>query len=351
MSLLRLLKSEPLWFFLRLMAERIKTEESSSRETTELLNRLAKVLNMFTLDEHFLVLRDVIREALGDALTLGDVVGVLSLFPAVTMLLEFLRYVNGFTKYARSCLLFRVLAKYQQPAFIFEMCRILDLDDAVFALKRLDRMWQRRHVELDKAMETLARLFNGGNVQVKDDFCDLIVGFKGLSAALDEEKVNGSAERIVTPRTIDSTPDSEVTSDFDDDDNPDSPLRLPSATPPSHQPVPTASQQQHPPRARTTAPPNNVFLSRSESAPATLTFENDSEWAKQKRSRGVAAALDNPPEFHVGRDKGADFLQKQRQRVFEEKVMLAKAAQLRECTPQGFITEPPVRGQTQARHH
>ncbi|KAL4147345.1 hypothetical protein PRNP1_011101 [Phytophthora ramorum] len=199
MSLLRLLKSEPLWFFLRLMAERSKTEESSSRETTELLNRLAKVLNMFTLDEHFLVLRDVIREALGDALTLVDVVGVLSLFPAVTMLLEFLRYVNGFTKYARSCLLFRVLAKYQQPAFIFEMCRILDLDDAVFALKRLDRMWQRRHVELDKAMESLARLFNGGSVQVKDDFCDLIVGFKGLSAALDEEKVNGSAERIVTP--------------------------------------------------------------------------------------------------------------------------------------------------------
>lgn len=337
--------------------------------------------------------------------------------------------------------------------------------------------------------------------------------------------MNGSAERVVTPRVVDNIPDNKATSDMEDGDNPDSPLRLPSATPPSHQPVPlnrhlqrtrpgqafprkrtdrkawwqdlddasflllpsdrqdatspeqsrpqeqqehdpllrspktlpsvfvlteqphstrlsedikapldleeTASlsmetlpqietaapvsssvQQQHTPnpcaatrrqpRAGTGSPRNNVSLSRSESAPATLTFQNDSPWSKQKRSRGVAAALDNPLEFHIGRDKGADFLQKQRDRVYQEKgasrirhartpaaqahvmearvcralgkrplvlqtvlspltrpdphtvehaeVMLAKAAQLREFTPQGFITEPPVRGQILAKH-
>ncbi|KAL3672955.1 hypothetical protein V7S43_002256 [Phytophthora oleae] len=156
------------------------------------------------------------------------------------------------------------------------------------------------------------------------------------------------------------------------------------------------------PRTRTEVRPNVDTLSRSESAPATLTFENDAQWSKQKRSRGVAAALESPLEFHVGRDKGADFLQKQRERVYQEKgasrirhartpaaqahvmearvcralgkrhvvlqtelsplsrpdrhtvenavATLAKAAQLRESTPQGFITEAPVRGQSPAKN-
>ncbi|KAG1709474.1 hypothetical protein DVH05_020129 [Phytophthora capsici] len=156
--LLGLLKSEPLWFFLRLMADYCDSEKSPE-ETTELLNRVADVVCLFTLHEHFLVLRDVIREALGDALPLGDIVAVLALFPDIPRLVEFLRYAVGFAKCARTILIFRVLSKYQQPAFIFEMCRILDLDDAVFALKRLDRMWQRRHEELDMAIEPLARMY------------------------------------------------------------------------------------------------------------------------------------------------------------------------------------------------
>ncbi|KAG7380694.1 hypothetical protein PHYPSEUDO_006923 [Phytophthora pseudosyringae] len=514
LPLLRLLDSEPLWFFVRLMAEYCEAGENSREHVTELLDRVAKLVCTFSLDEHFLVLRDVLREALGDALPLSDVVGVLALFPQVSNLLDFLRYVVGFAKYARTSLIFRVLAKYQQPAFIFAMCRILDMDDAVFALKHLDRMWQRRHEELDQAMASLARLFAGGSVQVKDDFCDLIVGFRGLSATLDDDQANGSAERVVTPRVLENVPNEEPTSDTEDEDNPESPLRLPSATPPSHQPVqlnrhlqrtrpgqafprkrtdrnawwqdlddtsflllsadqedatsPEHSQQKHqeqnspvgspktlpsvfvlteqPPSVRLSEdaqapselegsavetlpqieaapsvprskkqqqapdvrPPTswqpragvedtriNATLSRSESAPATLlTFENDTQWSKQKRSRGVAAALDNALEFHVGRDKGADFLHKQRERVYHEKgatrirhartpvaqahvmearvcralgkrlttlqtvlsplsrpdphtegnavVMLAKAAQSRESAPQGFITEAPV---------
>ncbi|KAE9183209.1 hypothetical protein PF004_g24014 [Phytophthora fragariae] len=418
--LLRLLKSESQWFFLRLMAECCDAGETSQ---TDLLNRVAKVVCMFTINEHFVVLRDVIREALADALALSDIVCVLSLFPEVTKLVDFLRYVSGFAKYARSSLLFRVLSKYQQPAYIFEMCRVLDLDDAVFALKRLDRMWQRRHEELDKAMEPLANLLTRGNAQVKDDFCDLIVGFKGLSAALDEAKVNGSVDRVVTPRVTETIIDNEAASDTEDDENPDGPLRLPSATPPSHQPVPLARHLQRTrpdqafPRKRTdrnawwqdlddtsflllhqgdaspenqhspkhqaqdspaqslpsvfvlteqphstrssedtdnpsveplpqieTAAPRStnkqqvptrlanvnceprggtVPLSRSESAPATLTFENETLWSKQKRSRGVAAALDSPLEFHVGRDKGVDFLQRQRERVYQEKADFA----------------------------
>jgi len=523
--LLRLLKSESLWFFLRLMAEHCEVDEQSLGEATGLLNRVAKMLCVFSNEEHFLVLRDVIRAALGDALPLSDVVSVLALFPELSKLLEFLRYANGFAKFARTSLVFRVLSKYQHPVFIFEMCRVLDLDDAVFALKRLDRMWQRRHVDLDKAMGPLASNFAGGSGQAKDDFCDLIVGFRGLSAALEEGKGNG-AERVVTPRAVAGNVDSEDTSDTDEEVNPDSPLRLPSATPPSHQPVllnrhlertrpgqafprkrtdrkawwqdlddasflllpsdrqdatspeqprqheqeehasPVTSpnslpsvfvlteqphstrmnedaratpsledpatahvkilpqietaqpssrraQQQQPAleaRANTSWQPrlgaetsSTASLSRSESAPATLTFEKDTLWSKQKRSRGVAAALDTPLEFHVGRDKGADFLHKQRERVYQEKgasrirhartpaaqahvmeaqvcralgkrqlllkttlsplsrpdphtvenavVMLAKAAQLRESAPHGFITEPPLRGPMPAKHH
>ncbi|KAG6620378.1 uncharacterized protein IUM83_16381 [Phytophthora cinnamomi] len=156
--LLRLLKSESQWFFLRLMAEYCDVGDNSQDEVDELLNRVAKVVCMFTVDEHFLVLRDVVREALADALALSDIAGVLALFPDVENLLEFLRYGSEFAKCARSSLLFRVLSKYQQPEFIFEMCRILDVDDALFALKRLDRMWQLRHEELDNAMKLLANL-------------------------------------------------------------------------------------------------------------------------------------------------------------------------------------------------
>ncbi|ETP12530.1 hypothetical protein F441_12142 [Phytophthora nicotianae CJ01A1] len=495
-SLLRLLASEPLWFFLRLMAEHCDVE-NSLQQTTELLNQVAKTVCLFSLDDHLLLLRDVIRAALGDAMPLSDIVAVLALFSEVSKLLEFLRYVIGFAKSARTSLIFRVLSKYQQPAFIFEMCRILDLDDAVFALKRLDRMYQRRHEELDKAMESLSRLFAGGNVQVKDDFCDLIVGFRGLSAAVDEE-ANGS-DRIVIPRVTESIPHDEETSDEDEDeDDPDRPLRLPSTTPPSHQPVALnrhlqrtrpgqafprkrtdrkawwqdlddtsflllpsdrhseaslkrQEQQESPPKnlpsvfalteqphsvrlnedtkpldlddtttslealPQINVPPpintwqpqagqhSNISLNRSESAPTTLSYENDTQWSKQKRSRGVAAALNSPPEFHVGRDKGADFLQKQRNRVFQEKGasrirhaktliaqdhvmevrvcralgkrvpilqttlsplsrpdphtvesavnMLAKAAQLRESSPQGFVTEAPMHSPIPAKHH
>ncbi|KAG7382502.1 hypothetical protein PHYBOEH_010464 [Phytophthora boehmeriae] len=176
-SLLRLLNREPLWFFLRLMGEHCKhgVDEGIQADSPELLDRMAKLLEVFTAHDHHLVLKEVFREALADDMPLRDIVAVLSLFPDASRLLVFLRYANGFAKYARSSLLFRVLSKYQQSGFIFDMCRILDLDDAVFALKRLDRMWQRRHVELDKAMEPLAFRLAGGNAQVKDEFCDLIL--------------------------------------------------------------------------------------------------------------------------------------------------------------------------------
>ncbi|KAF4148963.1 hypothetical protein GN958_ATG01879 [Phytophthora infestans] len=495
-SLLRLLASEPLWFFLRLMAEHCDVEQRLE-QSTELLNQVAKTVCLFSLDDNLLLLKDVIREALGDAMPLSDTVAVLALFPEVSKLLDFLRYVMGFAKCARTSLIFRVLAKYQQPEFIFEMCRILDLDDAIFALKRLDRTWQRRHEELDRAMESLCRLCARGSVQVKDDFCDLIVGFKSLSA-LDVGESNESTDRVVIPRVVERAPH-EVTSD-EDEDEVDRPLRLPSTTPPSHQPValnrhlqrtrpgqafprkrterkawwqdlddvsclflPSDRQSEASPerREQQESSPNtlpSVFalteqplsvrlsedtkaldpedttmsletlphidqapvissatshphanrhsdtcLNRSESAPTTLSYENDSQWSKQKRSRGVAAALNRPLDFHVGRDKGADFLQRQRERVYHEKgassirhartsaaqdnvmearvcralgkrvptsqtilsplsrpdsqtvenavSMLAKAAQLRDSSPQGFVSEAPKRNQTPAKHH
>ncbi|KAG3164496.1 hypothetical protein PI126_g5065 [Phytophthora idaei] len=429
-SLLRLLTSESLWFFLRLMAEHCDVEQSLE-QSTELLNQVAKTVCLFSLDIHLLLLRDVIQEALGDAMPLRYIVAVLALFPDVSNLLDFLRYVFGFAKCARTSLIFRVLSKYQQPAFIFEMCRILDLDDSEFALKRLDRMWQRRHEELDKVMESLSRLFAGGSVQVKDDFCDLIVGFRGLSAAVDDTS-NGSVDRVVTPRVMESVPHDEVTSDEDGDEL-DRPLRLPSSTPPSHQPVALNRHLQRTrpgqafPRKRTdrkawwqdlddtsflflpsdrqseasperqespskslpsvfvlteqphsvrlsedtkpldledttttslpqieTAPPisstvgqpranqhSNTYLSRSESAPTTLSYENETQWSKHKRSRGVAAALNSPLEFHVSRDKGADFLQKQRDRVFQEKGA-SRIRHARTLTAQDHVMEARV---------
>lgn len=358
---------------------------------------------------------------------------------------------------------------------------------------------------------------------MKDDFCDLIVGFRGLSTTLDEGELRNTAERVVTPRP--SNPfreESPTATESDNEDDSNDFLRLPTATPPSHLPVTltrylqrtrpdqafprkrtdrkawwqdlddtaclllpvheqnaASSLKKEPSRAErdqerqetggnsptslpsvfvlTEAPPldvdtnpqspgvstttsddslpqietgvstvpetpplrtamkplqrqveaqqftNPVRMSRSESAPATLTFESDSVWSKQKRRRGVAAALDDPLEFHVGRDKGADFLQKQRDRVYQERgssrirhsrtpaaqahvlearvtralgkrlvaaqtplsplsrpdphtvenavTMLAKAAQLRESVCLDFVADVPLRELPSTRQH
>ncbi|RLN72385.1 hypothetical protein BBJ28_00006001 [Nothophytophthora sp. Chile5] len=539
-SLLRLLESEPLWFFLRLMADYCETgpNEGASEGTTTLLNQVAALLELFSLEEHYLVLRGVMWEALANAMSLDEVVAVLGLFPEAMKLLDFLRYVDRFAKYTRSSLLFRVLSKYQQPAFIFEMCRILDLDDAVFALKRLDRMWLQRHTTLvnvdllfiihPSTSIPLIRLA-GGNMQAKDDFCDLILGFWAHSTTSKEDKANTSllGERIVTPRSsVDPSAQSRTpTEEINADEDPDCGFRLPTTTPPSHQPVPLdrhlqrtkpneafprkrsdrkawwqdlddiaallpatdrhneisgggsmtsrlytpEQEEQGPnlgpqeilpsvfalteqpfstrsrndtefgsntedtattstgllpliaakpaparsahhsplqddcpltvschPQART----DSTLLNRSESAPTTLSFQDDSEWDKSKRCRGLVAALDDPPEFPVRRNRGASYFQLQRKELHQNvrigyaktpaaqtlildarvcratgqrspsvttslsplvrpdlhtmeraTTALMASMQFREAATRGFVAEPPIRGPAPIKQH
>ncbi|RLN84998.1 hypothetical protein BBJ28_00010903 [Nothophytophthora sp. Chile5] len=514
-----------------------------SEGATALLNQVAALLELLSLQEHYLVLREVVREALANAMSLEEVVAVLGLFPEAMKLLDFLRYVNRFARYTRSSLLFRVLSKYQQPEFIFEMCRILDLDDAVFALRRLDRMWLQRHTTLVNVdllsiihLPTSIPLIRlaGGNMQAKDDFCDLILGFWAHSTTSKEDKDNVAllGERVLTPRSlVDPSAQSKMpTEEINDDEDPDCGFRLPTTTPPSHQPVPldrhlhrtkpneafprkrsdrkawwqdldditallpatdrlseisgggsmtsrlhTPEQEEQGPNvspqeilpsvfalteqpfstrsrddtefasntentATTSAgllpliaakpvparsahhsplqddrPPtaschpqartdstttNSTLLNRSESAPTTLSFQDDIEWDKSKRCRGLAAALDDTPEFHVRRNRGASYFQMQREELHQSvRIRYAKtpaaqtlimdarvcratgqrspsvttslsplvrpdlhtmgrattalmaSMQFREAATRGFIAEPPIRGPTPIRQH
>lgn len=154
-TLLSLLENESCWPLILLMADCV-----SKNPEPNLINGFAASLLLLTHETEFLALRSVVEEALASATSLHELVLVLCHFRNPIKLLEFLKFVHHLSRFTRSTVLFRVLSKYKQTVFIYEICRILDLDDALFTLKRLDRMWQRHHEALDSALETLSKRYN-----------------------------------------------------------------------------------------------------------------------------------------------------------------------------------------------
>lgn len=151
-TLLSLLKKESCWPLILLMADCVSTNSEPN-----LINGFAALLLLLTHESELLTLRSVVEEALASATSLHELVLVLCHFRNPSKLLEFLKFVHHLSRFTHSTVLFRVLSKYKQTVFIYEMCRILDLDDALFALRRLDRLWQRHHEALDDALETLSK--------------------------------------------------------------------------------------------------------------------------------------------------------------------------------------------------
>uniref|UniRef100_K3X5W4 Uncharacterized protein n=1 Tax=Globisporangium ultimum (strain ATCC 200006 / CBS 805.95 / DAOM BR144) TaxID=431595 RepID=K3X5W4_GLOUD len=228
--LLQLLEHESCWSLLTLMGDCVLKKPDA-----RVLNGFAASLLLFTKVAEFLVLRSVVQEALMHGTVLEELVLVLCHFRDPITLLEFLKFVHHLSKFTRSTVLFRVLAKYKQTRFLYEMCRVLDLDDALFALKRLDRLWQQRSNELEHALQELADNCRAGGVaRVKDEFCNVILGFHELRSK-DDGQHNSKEQRHIVPRTAPMATDPQVTKDTLDDDQEDLPiLFLPLPRPVTH---------------------------------------------------------------------------------------------------------------------
>lgn len=150
-TLLVLVQIESSWPLLSLMADCVTRSPEPN-----LLNGFAASLVLFTHEAEFQALRRVVESALTGGTSLSELVVVLCHFRTPETLLEFLKFVQHLSRFSRSAVLFRVLSMYKQTVFLYAMCRMLDLDDALFALKRLDRLWERHHEALDSELESLS---------------------------------------------------------------------------------------------------------------------------------------------------------------------------------------------------
>ncbi|GLE05830.1 hypothetical protein PINS_up015011 [Pythium insidiosum] len=174
-GMLHVLLQRECWVFFGYLGE-ILTENEVSATDASIVNGFAASLLLLHHADDFLLLSDVMEEALqSNCIQLQELVVVLAHFRDRDRLVLFLRYVIRLTRRSPSTLFFRVLAKCQETAFLFDMCNILDLDDALFALRRLERMWMRDPERTNDALHAMA---GKGAVQAKDGFCNFVLGYK-----------------------------------------------------------------------------------------------------------------------------------------------------------------------------
>lgn len=248
-TMLTLLEKESCWSLILLMADCV-----AKNPEPNLINGFAASLILLNHEAELLALRSVVEEALATATSLHELVLVLCHFRNPAKLLEFLKFVHHLSRFTRSTVLFRVLSKYKQTVFIYEMCRILDLDDTLFALKRLDRLWQQHHETLDIALETLSKRyttagFGTKGIEIKDEFCNVVLGFHDRKVKLSDDHNRLQHEtRYIVPRTA-QTADSvvDVAACQEDDDDYRNTLFVPSSRPISH---PAVSIERHLRRAQ-----------------------------------------------------------------------------------------------------
>lgn len=150
-TLLLLVQTESSWPLLSLLADCVSCYPDPS-----LLNGFAASVAQFTHETEFLALHNVVESALASGTSMHELVVVLCHFRTPATLLEFLTFVQRLSRFSRSSVLFRVLSTYKQTVFLYTMCHILDPDDALFALKRLNRLWQHHHEVLDIELASLS---------------------------------------------------------------------------------------------------------------------------------------------------------------------------------------------------
>jgi hypothetical protein len=173
--LLPLLKTEAWWFFVQLMADAACQDDNTTddgdtpieRKPQDTTNAVAAVLvRLVDDDSHLTLFRNVVEHALACSVSVDSLVSVVTQFiENMERLLALLRYVHALGTRrqevsTRVPLLFRVLAQCSQPTLVFNICRVADVDDAMFALRRLDRMLQhdeQHRAEVKHELECLAQ--------------------------------------------------------------------------------------------------------------------------------------------------------------------------------------------------
>ncbi len=194
-GMLLLLQYQTCWSFVDILSDAIRSLESTENPHA-LVNGFASSLTLFTTEDEFSMLRKIVDEALSHSVRLDAIVLVLAHFRTQLQLFAFLHFVQYWTRYLSSTLLFRVFAQCQTTVFLFEMCYMLDLDDAMFAIKRIDRMWKQDPIRIDSL---LLQLSQQGVVQAKDEFCNLVLGFKERASSI--SRVQHFKDHCVTPRS------------------------------------------------------------------------------------------------------------------------------------------------------
>lgn len=196
LNMLQWLQQEPCWYFLQTLAS------SNACCDDKILNAFAASLVLLHRKSEYILLRQLMQHAMDHAIRLDEFVVVIAQFRTHTTLLAFLQYATHFIRSANggrsATMLFRVLSKYTQTEFLFEMARMLDSDDTQYLLRRLDRSWERHQQTLDATMLALAQRCQGDFASVKDEFCNLIMGFRvrGLTSGKTSD-----GDRWLTPRT------------------------------------------------------------------------------------------------------------------------------------------------------
>lgn len=214
LNMLQWLQQDPCWYFLQTLAS------SGARCDDKILNAFAASLVLLRRESEYILLRQLLQHAMDHAIRLDEFVVVVAQFRTHTTLLAFLQYATHFVRSANggrsATMLFRVLSKYTQTGFLFEMARMLDSDDTQYLLRRLDRSWERHQQALDATMLALAHQCQGDFASVKDEFCNLIMGFRVRGLTNDK---SSHGDRWLTPRTA---PDPQlahaVELDSEDDD-------------------------------------------------------------------------------------------------------------------------------------
>lgn len=252
LPLVPLLEHETWWYLISLMDSAIdKSHHDGELHHQDLVNAVASVL-VLLIDkaEHLLQFSAVVRGALAKAVPLAVVLTVAtSLLPDLDKLLGLLRYAQSLDaspfRDIGTPLFFRVLAQSSHPELLLELCRVADQDDAVFALRRLDRMLGHddHRPQALAMLERLSQRLGSGvaNVVVKDALFNFVRRFRELSPR-EPDSLPSTEDRVITPRSgpFESAPDRTIPGlrGIEDWRVEEAPGRLiPQTSPPSHRRV------------------------------------------------------------------------------------------------------------------
>lgn len=196
-GMIKLLQFRECWVFIDILASSLVDETSDDGPSNaSVVNGLAAAFTLLKVVEDFVLLGDIMEEAMGNGIHLEELIVVLSYFRDRERLLGFLHYIARLTRVAPSTLFFRVLSRSKATGFLFEMCHVLDMDDALFALKRLDRMWSHDAAAVDQQLLTMAS--KGAAILARDEFCHLVLGYKERPPAMAHEQPKN--DRTLAPR-------------------------------------------------------------------------------------------------------------------------------------------------------